>query len=111
MIKLLHTISIFTTLLIYILSFNLYAQEIYAEEDTKLINNIRYDMKDKPLNGIVRTYYSSGELMLEMPYTKGIRDGVARWYHPNGSLFMETKFKNSRIIKNETHPLRTKFKG
>lgn len=111
MIRRLHIINIITALLIYLLSFNLYAQEIYAMEDTKLINNIRCNMKNKPLNGIVRKYYSSGELMLEMPYTKGKRNGVARWYRPDGSLLMETKFKDAKGIKNELHSLGKKFKG
>jgi len=46
----------------------LYAQEIYTMENTKLVKGIRYDVKNRPLNGIVNVYYNIGGLLLEMPY-------------------------------------------
>ena len=45
-------------------------------ENTKLIRGIRYDMQNRPLNGIVNVYYKTGELLLEMPYI----NGKAKWY-------------------------------
>ena len=91
------------------LSVNVYAQETYTMENTKLIKGIRYDMQNRPLNGIVNVYYKTGELLLEMPYINGKANGIARGYRPNGSLFQEIRFKDSKEIKRYIYPLGKKF--
>ena len=35
-----------------------------------------------------------------MPYINGKANGIARGYRPNGSLFQEIRFKNSKKIRN-----------
>ena len=94
-----------------LLSVNAYAQETYTMENTKLIKGIRYDMQNRPLNGIVSVYYKTGELLLEMPYVNGKQNGIARGYRPDGSLLQEIKFKDSKEIKREIYFQGAKFKG
>ena len=91
------------------LSVDVYAQETYTMENTKLVKGIRYDMQNRPLNGIVNVYYKTGELLLEMPYINGKANGIARGYRPNGSLFQEIRFKDSKEIKRYIYPLDKKF--
>ena len=98
-------------LLSSLLSISVYAQETYTMENTKLIKGIRYDMQNRPLNGIVNVYYKTGELLLEMPYVNGKQNGVARGYRPDGSLLQEIKFKDSKEIKREIYSQDAKFKG
>jgi len=92
-----------------LLSASVCAQETYTMENTKLIRGIRYDMQNRPLNGIVNVYYKTGELLLEMPYINGKANGIARGYRPNGSLFQEIRFKDSKEIKRYIYPLDKKF--
>lgn len=93
----------------YLLSVSVYAQETYTMENTKLVKGIRYDMQNRPLNGIVSVYYRTGELLLEMPYINGKANGIARGYRPDGSLFQEIRFKNSKEIKRYIYPSNQKF--
>lgn len=93
------------------LSVNVYAQETYTMENTKLVKGIRCDTQNRPLNGIVNVYYKTGELLLEMPYMNGKPNGVARGYRPDGSIFQEIKFKNSKEIKRDFYPPGMRFKG
>lgn len=41
----------------------------------------------------------------------GKPNGVARGYRPDGSIFQEIKFKNSKEIKRDFYPLGMRFKG
>jgi len=46
------------------------------------------------INGIKKTYYESGELNFEMPFTKGNLNGEVKEYYKNGKLKSETNYKN-----------------
>ena len=69
-------------------------------ENTKLIDGIRYNAN----NGIVYVYYPTGELLLEASYRNGKLDGVSRGYRPDGTLYKEIIYKNSKEIKRNAYP-------
>ena len=73
-------------------------------ENTKLIDGIRYNANKEPINGIVYVYYPTGELLLEASYRNGILDGVSRGYRPDGTLYKEIIYKNSKVIKRNAYP-------
>ena len=103
-------ILVFTVILIIFYSSNLYARSVYTMENTKLIKGIRYDLNNKPINGIVSVYYPTGELLLEMPYVNGKQNGVARGYRPDGSLLQEMRFKDSKEVSRDFYPLGKQFR-
>ena len=88
----------------FLLSCNCTAQERYTMENTKLIDGIRYNTNKEPINGFVYVYYPTGELLLEASYKKGKLDGVSRGYRPDGTLYQEIIYKNSKEIKRNTYP-------
>lgn len=49
-----------------------------------------------PTNGVLKSYYSSGELKLEVPYTNGKKNGVERIYRKSGQLIQETPYTNDK---------------
>ena len=91
-------------LVILFLSCTCAAQDLYTLENTSLINGIRCNANKEPINGIVRVYYPSGELLLEAQYKNGKLEGVSRGYRPDGTLYQEIIYKNSKEIKRNTYP-------
>lgn len=73
-------------------------------QNTILKNGIRYNLQNKPLNGIVKVYYPNGVLLLEMPYKNGLMDGIARGYREDGKLYEEIIYRKSREIKKIFYP-------
>jgi len=49
-----------------------------------------------PTNGVLKSYYSSGELKLEVPYTSGKKNGIERIYRKSGQLIKETSYTNDK---------------
>lgn len=49
-------------------------------------------------------YYPTGELLLEASYRNGKLDGVSRGYRPDGTLYKEIIYKNSKEIKRNAYP-------
>lgn len=49
-----------------------------------------------PTNGVLKSYYSSGELMIEVPYRNGKKNGVERIYRKSGQLIHETEYTNDK---------------
>ena len=91
-------------LFISLLNCTCVAQEIYTMENTKLINGIRYNTNEEPINGVLYVYYPTGELLLETRYKNGRLDGVTRGYRLDGTLYQEIIYKNSKEIKRNTYP-------
>ena len=87
-----------------LLSYPCIAQEEYTMQNTILKNGIRYNLQNKPLNGIVKVYYPNGVLLLEMPYKNGLMDGIARGYREDGKLYEEIIYRKSREIKKIFYP-------
>lgn len=79
------------------------AQEIYTLKNTKLVQGIRYDTNKKPINGILRMYYPTGELLLEATYKDGKLNGISRGYRPDGTLLQEIIYNEAIEIKKNTY--------
>lgn len=46
------------------------------------------------INGLIKTYYPSGELQSETPYVNGKINGIQKLYYQNGTLMSECSFNN-----------------
>lgn len=52
-------------------------------------------------DGCSQVWDEQGNLQAEIPYSKGVQEGVATYYHPNGAIAKTTPFTNNQI--NGTH--------
>lgn len=48
-------------------------------------------------NGCSRAYNESGNLIAEIPYTRGILDGLSIYYHPSGKVWKQIPYSNNQI--------------
>ena len=71
--------------------------EVYNENNTNVINGVVYDIEDKPINGIYKTYYGNGSVKMEMTAQNGLPEGEGRFYDENGNLQFSGSFKNGKI--------------
>ena len=71
--------------------------EVYNENNTNVINGVVYDIEDKPINGIYKTYYGNGSVKMEMSAQNGLPEGEGRFYDENGNLQLLTE--NKRAFK------------
>jgi len=53
-------------------------------------------VNSQQLNGLVKDYYPTGELMTELNYKNGILDGVAKGYYPNGQVRYSATYVNGK---------------
>ena len=49
-------------------------------------------------------YYPNGEVLLEAQYKNGKMNSISRGYRPDGTLFQEIIYKNSKEIKRNIYP-------
>ncbi|MBR1604855.1 MAG: hypothetical protein IJ660_01965 [Alphaproteobacteria bacterium] len=92
-------LSILVVVIISLFSFNCQAQEEYTPQNTVFKNNIRYDLQNNPLNGIMRVYNrKSGKLFMAIPYKNGKMHGTVKLYDENGLLYQENVCKNGKKI-------------
>jgi antitoxin component YwqK of YwqJK toxin-antitoxin module len=54
---------------------------------------------DDNKTGIWLTYYKTGELMTEINFRLGQRDGLAKAYNKAGKIIESTTYKNGEKIK------------
>ena len=71
--------------------------EWYAEDGTRyMILNFNdgkvVDEFNRPVTGIEKYYYKTGELMAEVYYFGGLRQGAATVYHKDGSVYQEIEY-------------------
>lgn len=71
--------------------------EIYNENNTSVINGIVFDIEEKPINGIYKTYYGNGSVKMEMAAKNGLPNGEGRFYDENGNLQFSGTFENGKI--------------
>ena len=81
------------------LFFDCRAQDVYTPSNTVYKNNMRYDLQDQPLNGLMRVYNNkTGKLFMEIPYKNGKMHGTIRIYDKDGLLYHESICKNGKKI-------------
>ena len=76
----------------------------YDIKDTKLLKGTLVTKSDRkflkftqrPVNGIVCSYYESGKLLVETPYIDGKQEGIKKVYYENGNLKVEIPYKDGK---------------
>ena len=68
--------------------------EIYNENNTTVINGVVYNINEKPINGLYRTYYANGNPRMEVFSQNGLPNGVGKFYAEDGYLSYQGTFKN-----------------
>lgn len=68
--------------------------EIYNENNTSVINGVVYNINEKPINGLYRTYYQNGNLRMEVYSQNGLPSGLGKFYDQDGNMLYQGMFKN-----------------
>ncbi|MCX6333829.1 MAG: hypothetical protein NT092_05930 [Bacteroidia bacterium] len=55
------------------------------------------EFKNGVRDGLMKTFYQSGQLRTTFWYVNGLRQDSARWYYQEGQLFRTTPFKNDTV--------------
>jgi hypothetical protein len=71
--------------------------EIYNENNTSVIDGIVYNINEKPINGLYRTYYTNGNPKMEVSSRNGLPNGIGKFYNEDGSLLYQGLFKNGKL--------------
>jgi antitoxin component YwqK of YwqJK toxin-antitoxin module len=100
-------ISVFTFLLILLLtagcsrSVKEYSLDIDAFKDNA--TDTMRDSDGKPITGVVKRFFDSGELMSETFYNNGKRDRFHRIYYKSGELHLEFTSKNGKAAGTKSY--------
>jgi len=62
-----------------------------------LIPDEEFLIKDGQKDGLVRAYYSNGNIRYEMPYKKGKREGLHKTFYKNGAIESEWPYKDDKL--------------
>jgi antitoxin component YwqK of YwqJK toxin-antitoxin module len=62
-----------------------------------------FPYKDDKVNGIVKSYYKSGELQDETTFKNDKRNGVGKIYYESGELAYEVLYKDGKAISGFFH--------
>ena len=68
--------------------------EIYNENNTSVINGVVYNINEKPISGLYKTYYSNGNTKMKIAAKNGKPHGIGKFYRKNGSLQYQAEFKD-----------------
>jgi len=83
---------------IILLSTALFSQNVYTKKDITVIDKIVVDIKTKkPINGTIKLYLKTGELVSSTQYKNGKMDGVRKGYFKTGILEYETPYKDGKL--------------
>ncbi len=68
--------------------------EIYNENNTNVINGVVYNIDEKPINGVYKTYDEHGNVRMKITSKDGKPHGMGYFFRENGSLQYEAEFKD-----------------
>lgn len=69
-------------------------QEIYySDQSRSAVWNFNEDMS----GGILRAYYRTGQLWMEMPFRHKLPHGTVRYYYPEGTIWIEEIFVDGQL--------------
>lgn len=71
--------------------------EIYNENNTGVINGVVYNINEKPINGLYRTYYQNGNLRMEVYSKNGLPNGTGKFYDNSGNLLYQGTFADGLL--------------
>ncbi|MBR3676887.1 MAG: hypothetical protein IKN71_07115 [Alphaproteobacteria bacterium] len=66
--------------------------EIYNENNTTVVDGVVYNTDEKPINGLYKTYYSNGNVKMEVYSQNGKPNGAGKFYNEKGILQFEGTF-------------------
>ena len=66
--------------------------EIYNENNTSVNDGVVYDMDEKPINGLYKTYFPNGNVKMEVYSQDGRPNGTGKFYDERGKLAYEGTF-------------------
>ncbi len=73
-------------------------KEIYNENNTSVIDGVVYDIDEKPINGLYKTYFSNGNVKMEVYSQNGKPNGTGKFYNERGRLIYEGMFVDGRPV-------------
>lgn len=68
------------------------SNEIYNENNTSVVDGVVYNIDEKPINGLYKTYYANGNVKMEVYSRNGKPNGSGKFYTENGKLAYEGTF-------------------
>lgn len=93
---LIHSIIVLVVTLTVTLAF---ASKEYTMNDVYGKGGVAYDKKlKKPISGVVKKFYNSGELKDQMAFENGKPNGTQKRYYKSGKLMGEISYKNGKAI-------------
>jgi antitoxin component YwqK of YwqJK toxin-antitoxin module len=70
--------------------------EILFDEHKRIRRKTPYNKGKK--DGVVEVFYPNGDIMAQITYVNGIREGRAAKYTKDGTLLQEVTFNNDHLI-------------
>lgn len=68
--------------------------EIYNENNTSVADGVVYDMDERPINGLYKTYFPNGNVKMAVYSRNGKPNGAGKFYNERGKLVYEGTFEN-----------------
>lgn len=72
--------------------------EIYNENNTTVKNGVVYNIDEKPIEGLYRTYHSTGNIKMEVYSKNGKPNGHGKFYDEDGNLLYEGTFEDGQPV-------------
>ena len=66
--------------------------EIYNENNTSVADGVVYNIDEKPINGLYKTYYPNGNVKMAVYSHNGKPNGIGKFYTERGKLAYEGAF-------------------
>jgi antitoxin component YwqK of YwqJK toxin-antitoxin module len=73
--------------------------DAFYDNDTEIWR----DANKKPITGVLKGYYESGEIFEDAPIKNGKPEGIVKEYYKSGELLDESTFKNGKLEGLEKH--------
>lgn len=87
-------------ILIIILGTGCISQTIYTDKNSYIQNEIVFNKKtNRKCNGILKRYYKTGQLYLEVPLKNGVNHGIQTFYKPSGEIDFQSVYQHGKRIK------------
>jgi len=67
-------------------------KEIYNENNTSVIDGVVYNIDEKPINGLYKTYFPNGNIKMQVYSQNGKPNGIGKFYNERGKLVYEGSF-------------------
>ena len=72
--------------------------EIYNENNTSVVDGVVYNIDEKPINGLYKTYFPNGNVKMEVYSQNGKPNGNGKFYNERGKLMYEGVFADGKPV-------------